>query len=947
MEFLVDCRVIKLEKNAKDPIKYVSWKDPKNQYYIDEIDFDEFNYGIVTGIKNNIIVVDVDYKDDGVKYFNENVPCKIDTFTVKSPNNGFHIYFKYTSSDDKCTKLMKDYFGNKTGIYGVGIDIRTEGGYIVGPDSSINGKKYKIINDKPISEIPLTLVTWLVNGMKKTNGKYEVNNDLEYLMTDDEFRNILFQFKPTSYNEWLIGTTACKCHDKYDIWDEWCKSLKDGKYDKKKNDAMWNCNGGIIDINFICYCLKIPKVPTIKSFKPEDINIPNKIVYNNKFVYDKMFKGDQYNYKIFKAYDTHIIKSCCGTGKTTAVNAHMKKYMEKHTKARFLSIVTRQTLADQHVTSFKDINMKSYQNVDDSELSNTKSLVICLNSLWKMDDIDEKDIENTIVYIDEINSFLEFTHNDQLNHNLKRIQQFLMKLIKKAHKVIVSDATIRDNVFHLLSKRNIEQTIYLENEFKKFQNVPAVRVRDEELFYQKLYDQVKNNEPFFFGSSKASIVTDLYNKMKSEAPEELKQKFLLFTSEEHIKIHNANEQLKDKFIFYSPKITFGIDFNIDTPQNVYIYQHADSIMPSGSYQQTTRTRNIKTLYYYSEVEEQRPVYEDIDDVKKTLTHNIKQFQSVYNVCSYCNEHDELAVVKNMFFELYAYNEYTIDVFKTNMTKHFENILVENGFVLSEEGRPIKMDIQDRLELKTCTQEIQDQIFNEFLEAEDKTADKFKQIMKRAQLLKLPEDKSIYEAYESELKDKYELQNHLNIIRTLKDKKYISDKLQVLREYSFDVKTVSNIYNKILTLNNLEEKYKIKHLEVNYENEGNIHMTDAEYEYIKKLFRFRNTKDKPSTYDQLRSVYVNMIRHILPSNLIQSHRSKKKENRDKQCYTLNKKLLQYHLELNQYMNPNRVNFHNDIVDMFDIKVVPITDAKYEIFINDDPHDHDLDCMFQDD
>ena len=44
-----------------------------------------------------------------------------------------------------------------------------------------------------------------------------------------------------------------------------------------------------------------------------------------------------------------------------------------------------------------------------------------------------------------------------------------------------------------------------------------------------------------------------------------------------------------------------------------------------------------------------------------------------------------------------------------------------------------MDKEDRAELKAFTKEIQDQMFNEFLENEDKTADKFKQIMKSAKV----------------------------------------------------------------------------------------------------------------------------------------------------------------------------------------------------------------------
>ena len=51
-----------------------------------------------------------------------------------------------------------------------------------------------------------------------------------------------------------------------------------------------------------------------------------------------------------------------------------------------------------------------------------------------------------------------------------------------------------------------------------------------------------------------------------------KKTIILITSETDFNLTNANEQLKNKFVFYSPKIIYGVDFNnIDFPQDVFIY----------------------------------------------------------------------------------------------------------------------------------------------------------------------------------------------------------------------------------------------------------------------------------------------------------------------------------------------------------------------------------------
>ena len=77
--------------------------------------------------------------------------------------------------------------------------------------------------------------------------------------------------------------------------------------------------------------------------------------------------------------------------------------------------------------------------------------------------------------------------------------------------------------------------------------------------------------------------------------ESLKQKMVLITADTLFRVTDATEDVKDKFVFYSPTVTFGVDFSVDVPQDVFIYIAGNSIQPSGSYQQATRCRNIKTL----------------------------------------------------------------------------------------------------------------------------------------------------------------------------------------------------------------------------------------------------------------------------------------------------------------------------------------------------------------
>ena len=149
-----------------DKVRYVNWKLSK--YWVKTVNTEESNYGILTGKTNGIIVLDIDTKDEGVEEFNKYIERydDPDTYQVQSRTGGYHYYFKYTHSDPDVEVLLRR-FTNSSKYRGKGLDIRTDGGYIVGPGSYVHDQKdgisgtYKVINNVPILEMPKTLVEWL------------------------------------------------------------------------------------------------------------------------------------------------------------------------------------------------------------------------------------------------------------------------------------------------------------------------------------------------------------------------------------------------------------------------------------------------------------------------------------------------------------------------------------------------------------------------------------------------------------------------------------------------------------------------------------------------------------------------------------------------------------------------------------------------------------------
>ena len=301
--------------NDKTPI--CKWRDPANQKKA-EINPNRFNTGIPTGPRNNLLVVDLDVKDDGVEEFKKYIQAhgKPETLHVITPTGGEHYYFNYAHPDPETHQMIKSFLNNSTKFRGKGIDIRSEGGYIVGPPSVRNGKVYEVTNLTKPSDIPASLVSWLLEGQatkapkvkaKKATSKELVNHqnnasnvghDFEnidgykYDLNDEQIWNILEQLPDeylTNYTKWLTVTSILKRHGKHAIWSEWCK--KGGNYNEAEHERQWNSNQGALDINYLAWVLNqnggnVEQIPKHKNII-QSINCQP--VGNNKSAISKMY----------------------------------------------------------------------------------------------------------------------------------------------------------------------------------------------------------------------------------------------------------------------------------------------------------------------------------------------------------------------------------------------------------------------------------------------------------------------------------------------------------------------------------------------------------------------------------------------------------------------------------------------------------------------------------
>ena len=723
-------------------------------------------------------------------------------------------------------------------------------------------------------------------------------------LKDDQLTKLLNDLDPSyldDYKKWIIITNIFKGIDKYKLWDDWSK--QSDRYNRFKNLNIWK-NTKKIKFN-VNYLINITNTTGIfKEYIQLTTETPT-IKFNNKYISNKDINGaelSEFDKINILDYKTIIIKSCTGTGKTTGV----AKALKGVTNLKVLSITSRITLGDQIENSFKKekIKIKNYKNdkYDDGD-----NFIVCINSLTKFIPPEMEDLEEYIIYIDEINSFLQHLMSlDKCNAQL--IFRNLMNYINNCKLLILSDAVISDGVFEFINKRKGNK-IFFENEYKKFEGRPAIRINDEEAFKNKIDSRIKKDKYFLFGLDSLKTGQLFYNDFITKYPEK-KNKFLLIDSEHPLKIKDASKAFKNKFVFYSPSITTAVDFSIDTAQDVFIYIKGNTITPADSFQQTTRTRNIRKLYYYAARENAEEQYTSLEDCKSLFLTLTTTNDKLNNVCSYLDENNEIKIVESTFFNLFCYYEYVKDIYQINKLKHFQLILEANKFILQERGERNRLD---KGLLQELTDNINEEEWKEFM---NNTTDiKFKVIQERVKILNLPNDLEIFRQCKNILTDKYQLSAYFDTIKFFKSDEYIQNKIKAAREKQFSVKWMNNIYTKINIFRKFEAKYE---LSLNYKGtDEEFNLPKDESDLYKKMFYF---KFEPKTKADLKKVYISMIKHITSKDIIITNRIQTNKVRSN-FFGFNQEQIRAMIDINKYTNTKLDNFDNKYHKLLNITIAP--------------------------
>ena len=183
------------------------------------------------------------------------------------------------------------------------------------------------------------------------------------------------------------------------------------------------------------------------------------------------------------------------------------------------------------------------------------------------------------------------------------------------------------------------------------------------------------------------------------------------------------------------------------------------------------------------------IYGSLAEVRDVVVQATTTSQTFNTACTYLDEFDQIQVVKNTFFNLYCLNEYVRDIYASNMIKHFELILQQNGFQLTARGE------KQTLKVSSMIEELNEKTFEAFLaHPADVTNPRFAQLLQNIAYLKLnPHDRETLENFKDILINRHRVAERDATMRFLKDDEHIDKKIEDLRENCLDPKAMTNNY----------------------------------------------------------------------------------------------------------------------------------------------------------
>ena len=899
---------IPLVKNAKMPL----CKNWQNLKATPINDFKDHNVGMLINKESGLFVVDIDVKDDGLLTWNKLIKIHGEpkTWIQDTPSGGIHYIFKHP----------KFNMSRKIKINGVGIDLLCNGSNLVIEPSTINGKAYKFRNTiDDIQELP----SWLFQyaNIDSTPEKKEIKTKSiqnvaisknickgKFNAKIEDVEKVLDRFKKADFNDyekWFQITCCLKSENLFETWNKYSK--KSTKYNSKNNLKIWNSLAPILDLNYLGVMLGLKTC----LFKPFKEYLPNTLYNFTSEMNMKYLNSD-----VYLNHDTIAIKSCTGTGKTTSFINYIK---EHEADSSIISITPRICLAEAHAELFnkKDLKMKCY-NTMGLDKSVPQYFSVQLDSLAKYNYFM---LSNTVIYLDEFNSLVNYLiQSDTLINKRRGVYVELVNVIRSAKKVIATDADMSDIAIKFLTKIR-KDCHFVNNKYQNCVGIKAIKYNGDnskDQIVDKMKEYVKNDQPFILCTDTKRDADLIHLLIFDEAK---KDKFVIHTSETELDISNIDLSWKDKFVIYSPKIIYGLDFNPEKAQPVLVISRGCTINPLNIAQQVARTRKISELHYCICDGQEWNQFKNLDGVKTYYNDNLNKYVDTFSQmgCIIGDEEEniELSIKENLFSDMFFMYAYNNDIFKTNKLRHFENIITSKGFeiVEAESYQGIKIDWAMAKEEVTISQLC---AYREVVDEKSTNMILTQAIKERWEIANVKNNDEKIE-YFNMLYNNNEFKKHITVSKMIESVDKNNQRIQQNCANEFKVNFLTGELYKISLLKEMESLLDIAPLVVDVIEPLDIVVSVDLFSAIMKGFNIRSKIAIPINRKQLVPIYAKCVNQLIEVIVVKEEGRKRvsKDDRGKRTYsyTTDFDVIENHLRLLQLRNKSFNNIDPRIMKNF--------------------------------
>ena len=227
-----------------------------------------------------------------------------------------------------------------------------------------------------------------------------------------------------------------------------------------------------------------------------------------------------------------------------------------------------------------------------------------------------------ILIIDEIASYLNHFESSTVREKNRQIKIF-SKLLRKASKCILLDADLMDihikYISDIINENN--KNIILYNNISVIEIKTPVKINFSEVkMYEEIVERIKNGELVYICSDSIGMINKINLNLKKQITHidfnEISKIYTKIDGNDN-DFSEVNEIWKEKIILCSPKIIYGVDYNLEKTHHVYaFYDENNEIDVLTYYQQINRIRDAKSLNIFMKQKPKK--IEMIEGIKKKI-----------------------------------------------------------------------------------------------------------------------------------------------------------------------------------------------------------------------------------------------------------------------------------------------------------------------------------------